>query len=182
MMDFPLEIEYLRHNATKIHFFGLGFIQVKLGDRSRVHVYSEDLPAFVEDPHDHRYDFISTVVKGRLISTVWDVEDGDTDTMSFETCVQGSKVDLPSRLVRATPFGTFETFGGSSYHLSADVFHTVKATFEGGPTVTVLQRSKPRKEVARVIQLGHQRSLCPFSREVAQEDLWGIVEKALEGL
>lgn len=41
-----MNIDWLKANSTMIHYFGLGFIQVKLGDLDRVHFY---LPGYCDE-------------------------------------------------------------------------------------------------------------------------------------
>ena len=69
-----LNIDQLIKNYYKIHFFGLGFIQVKVSDSTRYHFYHKDLPAFTDHPHNHRYNFTSTCLKGRLKHNLYEVK------------------------------------------------------------------------------------------------------------
>lgn len=65
-MNQYLNIDYLKKNHTKIHGFGLGFIQIKLGEVFRLHIYTKEIALTTQDEeiHNHRYDFKSTVLKG----------------------------------------------------------------------------------------------------------------------
>ena len=54
---------------TNPQYFGLGFIQCKINQHERVHIYHPDLMPIVnieEEIHNHRYDFESTILMGKL--------------------------------------------------------------------------------------------------------------------
>jgi hypothetical protein len=63
-----LDIDHLRATGARPHWFGLGFIQLKLTNNERMHFWHPDLQPIVpeEEIHDHRYDFESFVIKGEL--------------------------------------------------------------------------------------------------------------------
>jgi hypothetical protein len=179
-MDVVLSVDWLRANATKAHFFGLGFIQVKLDDLHRVHFYHRDIPAFVEEPHDHRYDFVSTVLRGCLQNQIWKIAPGDDHEVSFESCQQGGSTS-PNTTVRAgvTRFGSFDTHAGSGYHMSSMTFHTVHPLFEHGPVITSIKRELPTATLARVIRKVGAAPVCPFSRPMPDDELWQIVRDCI---
>ncbi len=178
-MDVVLSVDWLRANAAKAHFFGLGFIQVKLDDLQRVHFYHRDIPAFVEEPHDHRYDFISTVLRGSLQNQIWRLMPGDDHEVYFESCQQGES-ENPTMLMRAgvSHFGSFDTHAGSG-HMNALTFHTVHPLFEHGPVITSIKRELPTTTHARVIKKVGSAPVCPFSRPMPDDRLWEIVRDCL---
>ena len=178
MTDFHLSTSWLRANCIRAHFFGLGFIQVKLDDRRRVHFYHQDTPAFVEEPHDHRYDFISTVLKGTLVNHIWRLVPGDSHQVSYENCRQGGPEPPPGFRSGVESVGHFPVHADSGYHINSEVFHTVHPDFFSGPVITFIERELPKKEFARAVQSGE--SVCPFSRPMAEEEVWAIVEKCIE--
>ncbi len=171
-----LDVDWLRANAVKTHFFGLGFIQVKLNDLERVHFYHRDIPAFVEEPHDHRYDFISTVLRGCLQNRIWKLTDGDDYEVTLETCKQGEP-SKPIVLMKTgiELFGSFDVHEGSGYHMNSLSFHTVHPFLERGPVVTSVKRELPRESHARVIRRVNAPSACPFSRPMPDAELWEVV-------
>lgn len=172
---------YLRNNAHKIHFFGLGFIQIKINDHERWHFYVPELPRFVEDPHNHRYDFESQIIYGMLTQAIFEVVEGKTHLLDVETC--GRKItpefevfksqNYPKEvgLKRLTATTMVE---GSAYSISADTLHTVKCS---GPTITKLRRSTPFKDYAEIVRPKFANKNCPFSKQVPEDKLWSIVEK-----
>lgn len=178
-MILDLSIDWLRANAKKAHFFGLGFIQVKLDDHVRVHFYHRDIPAFVEEPHDHRYDFVSTVKRGCLRNQIWKLIPGDGHEVSYESCRQDGPTAPAGFQTGVSELGTFDTHEGSGYHMNAETFHVVRPLFEHGPVITLVQREMPFKEFARVIKKVGSTSTCPFSRPLLDGELWEIVRDCI---
>lgn len=174
-----LTIDWLRTNAKKAHFFGLGFIQVKLDDLTRVHFYHHDIPAFVEEPHDHRYDFISTVKCGWLQNDIWKLVSGSDHEVSYESCRQDGPTAPSGFSTGLVKLGSFDVLAGSGYHMSAETFHTVRPRFEHGPVITVVEREMPFKEFARAIKKVGAPTVCPFSRPMPDDELWDIVRDCL---
>jgi hypothetical protein len=179
-------VEWLQENNYKAHFFGLGFIQVKLNDYQRLHFYHPDLPAFVEDMHDHRYHFVSKVLRGCLSFELWDTDivDGVTWTAEFESCKEPdaeSTETIPPEFVQLSYLGKYEVCSGSSYYMNMNTFHTVKPKFDyGGPCVTFLTRTQPQKPAARVIR-GSGEKICPFSQPISDDRLWALVRECCYG-
>lgn len=178
MID-ELTVDWLRANARMAHFFGLGFIQVKLDDVTRVHFYHLSIPAFVEEPHDHRYDFISTVKRGWLRNEIWKLAPGSDHSVSYESCRQNGSTTPVGFSTGLVKLGSFNTFEGSGYHMNAETFHTVHPQLEHGPVVTVVERETPFKEFARSVRKVGAPTVCPFSRPMPDDELWEIVRDCL---
>ncbi len=174
-----LSVDWLRVNAQRAHFFGLGFIQVKLDDRRRVHFYHRDIPAFVEEPHDHRYDFISTVLRGSLQNRIWKLRPGEDHEVSYESCRQDGPEAPPGFLTGLIELGSFDTREGSGYHMNSETLHAVRPAVERGPVITLVERELPFKEFARSVRKVGAASVCPFSRPLPNDELWEIVRDCL---
>ncbi len=176
---FYLTVDWLRANAVKAHFFGLGFIQVKLDDRNRVHFYHKDIPAFVEEPHDHRYDFVSRVLRGTLENRVWKLAPGDDHEVSYESCRQGGPEPPAGFRTGLVELGRFVTHKKSGYHMNSETLHAVTPNFKRGPVITYVQRELPFKEFARTVKKAGAPSVCPFSRPMPDDELWQIVQDCI---
>jgi len=174
-----LTVDWLRTNAAMAHFFGLGFIQIKLDELTRIHFYHKDIPAFVEDPHDHRYDFISTVLSGCLQNEIWKLVPGDDHEVSYENCRQYGPETPPGFKTGLVKLGSFNTCKGSGYHMNSETLHTVRPLFEHGPVITQVEREIPFKEFARAVKKADAPSTCPFSRPMPDDELWAIVRDCL---
>ena len=72
---------------TKPHYFGLGFIQCKINQYERIHVYHPDLMPIVnieEEVHNHRYDFESKILMGKIKNKKYQfLENKNTPTHFF---------------------------------------------------------------------------------------------------
>jgi hypothetical protein len=177
-------VDFLREHHTTIHFFGLGFVQVKMDDDSRYHFYHPSLPAFTENPHNHRYHFTSTVLRGGLRNHIWKVvvhsTEGDVPAViRYESCdpkIMAPRGDSPP--VRALKVSTFDTFAGSSYYMDENTFHQVER-LGSGPCVTHLVRGPKVDPLARVVCLEGKDDICPFSRNLSDDDLWTIVRESI---
>lgn len=174
-----LDIDWLKENHQLIHFFGLGFIQLKLNDSERMHFYHPSLEAFAEEPHDHRYSFISTVLKGGLKNIIWKMkEGGEAAELRYESCKKDINDVPPSEQCQRVMIGEFTTRAGSSYFVNEDMFHQVERVGDG-PCITFLVRQEPVKEFARILAEPDSPNVCPFSRNLSEEELWQIVEDCL---
>lgn len=175
-----LDINWLKANNQMIHFFGLGFVQLKLNDYQRMHFYHPSLEAFAEEPHDHRYPFISTVLKGALKNTIWKTraEGGEEAELRYESCKKDEAQVPPTEKCRRYRVGEFITRKGSSYYMDEGLFHQVERV-GSGPCITFLERPEPIKEFARVLAEPGAPSVCPFSKNLSEEELWQIVEDCL---
>ena len=149
-----LSIDDLKKDCVKIHFFGLGFIQIKLNSLRRWHFYSSKLPAFVEHPHDHRYIFTSTIHFGRLTQRVYgwweplDETEATHDIFSVN-CNEGEAPILSVKNVAIEQHISMDLTVGSSYTLRDDLFHTVESFQD---SITELSIGKRVKNLANVLQ------------------------------
>lgn len=174
-----LDVNWLKKNCQRLYFFGLGFIQIKINDDYRVHIYTDKLPRSTteEDVHNHRYGFTSWVLKGTLIQHTFRAV--DTPHGEFfqtkETCNPNNKKEFekyPCDLIRT---GIQELKAGSSYSIHHDTLHRVFST----TAVTLLQRGPYEKDEADVVYRKGEPPGCPFATKVRGELLWEIIEEAL---
>jgi hypothetical protein len=177
-----LDLNYLKAHCTKIHAFGLGFIQIKLGEINRVHIYCQEagLTTQEEEIHNHRYDFTSEVLKGALTNKIYTV----TPDLAgkFYLVNEACNPDLPknpeAQVVAAPKLLTeFTTSAGQAYFLDKDTFHRVRAE-EG--TITVLTRGPVVKPQAQIVAPMNQELTCPFSVNLPEAQLWSLVEEKIK--
>lgn len=176
-----LSVDYLKNNHTKIHAFGLGFIQIKLGEVERVHVYTAkvSLTTTEEEIHNHRYNFTSTILKGTLKNKIYQVEANENGKFMLidEACNPNvAKSDKKLRVNQPKLITEFNTGIGQSYHIDKDVFHQVEA-LEG--TITLVERGPVVKSMAQIIYPEDISTTCPFSSNLPEEELWKIVKECL---
>ena len=172
-------VEYLKTLGTP-HYFGLGFIQLKLNKHERIHFYHPELMPIVdeEEIHDHRYAFTSHIVKGSLTNEIFSCE-----TMLFSdigmyevSCSMEDEGKPPYFLkeVEINKVCEFSLNEGSDYFLTADAFHRIKYH---EPTITYLTRGEVIKDYARIIKPLDAPDVCPFSKKMEQKELWDIIRK-----
>jgi hypothetical protein len=152
---------------------------VKLDDRRRLHFYHRDVPAFVEEPHDHRYGFVSQVLRGALTNRIFKLAAGDDHVVSYERCRQNGQATPEGFEASLVSVGTFTVRAGSGYYIDSETFHTVHPEFEHGPVVTMVERELPFKEFARSVHAVGAPTACPFSCPMLDDELWAVVARCL---
>ncbi len=166
-------VDWLKSNYQKIHYFGLGFIQLKLTPNYRLHFYTKQLPPIVgdEDIHDHRYSFLSHILRGRFEQYLFKMIDGTDYNLEYESCAENAK----SEFIKQCSFELISSSvytAGSSYFIHGNTFHRVKAE----EAITLLFRPTDyAKEKARVATLVGQKKVCPFSKRIPEKELWEII-------
>lgn len=183
MINKALDIDWLRKNKERIYHFGLGFIQVKIDEKHRVHFYTDALPktSSEEEIHNHRYDFTSYILKGVLTQHLYQVTEGDkySDyTLKAESCnpeIKAPKVKHPYRNVKL--LNTTSMMEGSYYTLDKDTFHRVESV----NAITLLSRGKIENAWAEVVCMRDVISECPFQyKDLKEDDLWNIIKECLK--
>ena len=167
----------------KPHYFGLGFIQLKLNAVERLHFYHPDLMPILdqEEIHDHRYDFSSMVLKGALMNTLYTydkvcfAEYGLYEVSCKKDDAGKEPAFLGECMIHRLANFTVET--GQTYNLTRDVFHRIEYPV---PTVTFLRREHIFKDYARIIKEIDAPSVCPFSKVMDEEEIWETIEKIIE--
>jgi len=178
------DYDWVRANTRLIHYFGLGFIQVKLDlpdmrdGEHRLHFYTADLPSITgdEEVHNHRRSFTSNVIRGSFAQKFYSVERGSTHWLEQESCKAGVEAPAERREVGLEETSRHHYKQGSCYWVHHSQFHRVWAT---GPAVTHLHLSRPLKEYAEVVREVGAEKVCPFSKTVKEDQLWEIVKRML---
>lgn len=176
------DLDGLRAMGLRPAWFGLGFIQLKLDETYRLHVWHPDLQGHIpaEELHDHRYSFHSTILAGRLEHRVFAVEmdpDGDHE-MSEASCAPRKTSAAPVSLGRCRIRETesYRLAAGSSYYLDMDRFHIGAAS----AAATLLRRGQKLKETARVVRPLETTPACPFAETRSEATLWTAIAEILE--
>jgi hypothetical protein len=173
-----ITIDDLRARTTMLHYFGLGFIQMKLGPTYRLHFYTKELPPLIaeEDVHNHRYGFTSTILHGTFEQDRFALTAGATHVVEDESCREGYMQTTAPRPCGIRRLATDRFTTGDTYRLTADEFHRVRAA----EAITLLKRGPIQKELAQVVRRAGSQKLCPFSMKIPERELWEIVEAMLE--
>jgi hypothetical protein len=174
-----LTLDYLKKNYSHIHYFGLGFIQIKLTKSTRVHFYTDLLPPIIdkEEIHNHRYDFTSTILSGTLTQETFTIIEGNTHTKQNESCKEGEIMKNTTAVECSAYLSSAQNFSESSnYFINHNTFHRVYSK----NAITFLERSEYKKEFAEVLRPKDIFPTCPFSKKIAEKELWEIVKKMLK--
>lgn len=172
-----MKLDWLKKNCTKIHYFGLGFIQIDVQDGTRFHFYTDSFPVTpaADEAHDHRYNFKSTILQGTLTQTLYVEREGEPTHTIATTACDGSE-PTQARPMNLGFFASGIFREGEYYYLQCDWLHTVSAP---RGTITMVERGPRTKELASVVYKGTQKPVCPFSIKVGEADLWAEVESIL---
>ena len=175
-----LDIDWLKKNYQMVHYFGLGFIQLKLNQEERLHFYTDKIKKTVEEEevHNHRYNFVSTILSGNFQQEVYEVNAAAHEKQYYltqETCNAEDKQEFPK-----IPCGIERVFSGKygvgdSYYIDHNTFHRV----ESKNAVTHVKRSGYKKSFADVIYRKDQAIVCPFSIRMSEEDLFDVISEIL---
>lgn len=173
-----LNIDYLRSFNAVPAYFGLGFIQLKIAENSRVHFYHDELPVLAEDPHNHRYNFTSYILQGALQQHIfnWDTTALNRPFMLSDEDCKGGDTKQTMQLGNLTDNSVFWLPTGSQYTMVKDTLHTVKGYDN---LITYLEREVPSKETAQVAHIIGSTLVCPFSNPIPSDECWDMIADML---
>lgn len=174
-----LDLDRLRSSGARPHYFGLGFIQLKVAPDMRLHFWVPEWPAIpgsATELHDHRYDFTSTVLKGCVEQEVYGT--GSVLPSPVEGCLELVEVNckpgnarppVVQGYVRTQLLVAHRVLAGQSYRLGHEAFHNARSV---GATITLLERGPVVKDLARVMRPVGTPFACPFDNAVTEEECW----------
>ncbi len=170
----------------QITLHGLGFIQVKLPNNSRMHVWHPELPrrsCFAHSAiHNHRFSFRSRVLVGLQINQRYHVEateDGTHDLISHDgpRSEKGGRLSFVAGRANFLPAGREVVPAGASYDMAELEYHE---TPNSGVVVTIMDKlSEGTTHANSAITHGHVFDQ-EFDRYLLPENvLWKYVLEAL---
>lgn len=115
-------LKTLKEDCDSIIAYGLGFIQVKCGDIN-YNFYHDSVERFesLGAPHNHQQDFVSEVLQGSILETVYNVSEG------FQTayCVCGD-TELPNKKLAYRVKEVLKHSKGDLYLRKSEEYHSVE--------------------------------------------------------
>lgn len=179
-----LDWDYWKSTGATPHYFGLGFIQLKVEADRRLHFWVPhwpSIPGSATELHDHRYDFTSTVLQGAVEQDVFGI--GELSPSPEEGSMELVEVDCkPGRegspvvkgYVRPLHLVRHRVDAGQTYCLGHEAFHCAQSV---GDTITLLERGPIVKDLARVLRPVGTPFTCPFSLRVSEQNCWEQMKK-----
>tara|TARA_Y100000034_G_scaffold136841_1_gene216279 strand:- start:4528 stop:5115 length:588 start_codon:yes stop_codon:yes gene_type:complete len=170
-----IKIKELQENE-RIYFFGLGFIQIKLSDKYRIHFYNKKLPSITDSIHNHRYDFNSYILKGEFTNQVFkEDKGGELFTLNNESCNPEIEAPELSKKIYLTEDSKKVYKEGESYFMDYTWLHKVESDY----AITLLERSNYKQEFAQIALKENEENICAFSKKIDEKLLWSIIGEML---
>jgi hypothetical protein len=172
----------IRNCGAVPHWFGLGFIQLKLNAKQRMHFWHPNhiRDTNEEEVHNHRYSYSSRIIIGEIVHETWAYVPSPSGEGNIE-CIEVSCKpdrhieDKPLSIGSMTMDGHYNLPAGTSYFFPASGFHRIKAK----RAVTVVCRGEIETENAMVLRRIGTPSFCPFSVKKTEAECWRIIEELL---
>jgi len=174
LLDFGVLRAMSYTNGTPPHWFGLGFIQLKLTENTRIHFWLPWLKG------NHRYNFVSRVLAGSLHKEIYAVTPNDfgDHELFTTTCAPGKEGEVTSYVpVSCSKIAEFDIVAPGTYFFGHDQFHTTEGT---DFAITYLEREPKVKSDAMVVKLAGAPTTCPFANPLPVDELWEHIERGLE--
>ena len=145
--------------ANRSYVHPNGFVKITLqslssGATTRLHVWNTE--GFVQNPHNHGWNFTSYILQGQLTDTHYTIDEGENGSNHREYIMDLSRKDhsihvVHTRDVYLQIVGTYERKSGTNYTLDSEVIHT---SYPAPGTVTFVQQQPHCKD--------HNRVFMPF--------------------
>lgn len=168
--------------AETISLHGLGFIQVKLPDNHRLHVWHPDLPrrsCFERSAiHNHRFSFLSTVLAGTQVNRFVLVKDdpqGSHDLISHDgpRSEKGGRLSYVGGRVSIMRLEPERYSAGQSYTMPAMAYHDTPNT---GVVITLIRKlSEGTVHACSLIEHGHEFDQSFDRFQLTPDELWAFV-------
>ncbi len=199
MSKIDTSISQLRKSGVKPRFHGNGFVQLYLGPRTRLHIWTPELPPIRNHNatiHTHRYTIESAVIAGVLRHATYNVRPTvkDQRTCRVVQLTGASETDrkMPGEIL---PMNyehqvrhDYLFAAGSKYNFRADLFHS-SDNGHHKMTVTVMKKiSEDARDFngepvyAKILLVGDEdqptHAFDPRTQPT-QDILWSIVERVV---
>ncbi len=176
-----ITIDQLRALDGRPHYMGLGCVKyVFRGGSQAYHFYCDKAEILVEDIHEHRFGFTSTVKKGTLKNYIYEVHGTDPEsTLQVERgeCTAGAERIVEVANANVVEICTFITEPGQSYTLQQTTLHRIECI--SPKVVTLINRQPMVEQTPRFITDAANPSVCAFSKPKSVDQCWEIIEYTL---
>lgn len=176
-----------KETEDTISLHGLGFIQVKLGGKQRMHVWHPDLPrrlCFEHSAiHDHRFSFTSRVLVGEMINVIYsDLQESPTHIAYLhegERSARGNRGWDEDYRCSLEETGRETVEAGRLYNMPAYVFHKTVPGGDGRVATLMTKTWEGTKGAHSLCEIGVTPD-ADFDRKCLHpRSLWEIVTEVL---
>jgi hypothetical protein len=169
-----------------------GFTKIRLaappGRNWAIRIHRWDLPFDQGDVHNHRWDFVSRVISGRIHEGQYYETVAPAGDWRRRTCSRDSRGDYILGVDEACELEQIEIDSyemGDSYIRKHERLHHI-STDSGHPTVTIMIQSQPRTEATTVIthrsrHLVRQRTVTELKRHEIIDHLNLVTRLLMDG-
>jgi hypothetical protein len=175
-----LTIDELRRLGGYPHYLGLGVIKCRIGHDESYHFYSDRAPVLVNQIHDHRFGFKSTIIKGILRNIIFVIDGQDLNsTLQVERgeCKRGAEREVLVANAKMKELCRFDTGVGDSYNIEYDTLHQIELVT---PKVITHLKKEPFSQLEpRFVVDTSEPRVCAMSQPKSQKECWEIIEYTL---
>jgi hypothetical protein len=185
-----MKVEAFEETAETITLHGLGFLQIKLQGKQRLHVWHPDLPRRTcfrhSSIHDHRFSFVSRVLVGRQLNTIYRAKrSGMTDATHMSYLHEGARTAFGNRpwiadeTLRLTTINEEVIRAGDSYSMDAYVYHSTEPGGDGRVATLMTKTWEGGGGAHSLCEVGHMPDVDFDRKQWPEERLWEIVRDVL---
>jgi hypothetical protein len=193
------DTQAFKETAETISLHGLGFLQVKLGGKQRLHVWHPELPrrACFEHSavHSHRFSFMSRILVGTQRNIIWSVAPGEmiggegegiATHMSYrhegERSEFGNRPWIEDGAVRVYGPRPSDHEAGTRYVMRMHDYHSTEPLGDGRVATLMLKTAEDTTRGAlSLCELGVEPDVDFDRKQMSADQLWGVVREVLGG-
>jgi len=175
-----ISIDELRKRATYVHYLGLGVIKCRIGKYESYHFYSDRSPVLVNQIHDHRFGFTSTILKGVLKNTIYIIDGQDPESVlqvERGECKKEADREILVTNANMKELTNFTSCAGESYYIAYDTLHQIEVVT---PALVTHLKKEPFSQIApRFVVDTSVPHICAMSQPKTRNECWEIIEYTL---
>lgn len=185
-----------KETAESISLHGLGFLQIKLGAKQRLHVWHPDLPCRAcyrhSSVHDHRFGFRSVVLIGTQVNDIYAVFEPGVNGVSRvldpthiaylhegDRLPTGNRPWIPRERLWVGLSSMELVEAGESYNMLPYVFHATRPGGDGRVATVMTKTSEGPRGARSLCSIGVQPDVDFDWKQMAEVDMWRIVREVL---
>lgn len=176
-----ITVDDLRKMGGYPHYLGLGVIKCRVGADESYHFYSDRAEVLVNQIHDHRFGFTSTILKGVLKNTIYIIDGQDPDSVlqvERGECKKEADREILVANANMKELINFTSCVGESYYIAYDTLHQIEVVT---PTLVTHLKKEPFSQIApRFVVDTSMPRVCAMSKPKTQDECWEIIEYTLQ--